>query len=463
MSIVLVVVVTFIATTLFEAIVFYIQHKRYTASYNKEKKSFEVARKIDNLLLQKTDSTSTIQRLADFLPNELDFATGVIALYDEPKGVIRRVAASNTTEAAEAIKALSIPFAQIAIPVGDENNLMAKALRERKEFFTTNVDDVFIPVLSSDESEKIQQIMSTQLTIVYPIFISDKPLGVFIASSKKRYLSEYEKDIIGVFVDGAGIALQNSQLFTSLETTTNDLKIANERLQKVDEMKDEFISIASHDLRTPLTVVKDYLYLVAKELNNHDTVDVVVQNINTAQKATEHAINLVNDMLDVSRIEAGRIMLNITSFNLFDLMAEIVNELKITGQPKKITLDFQADSVLAIKADIDRTRQIIVNLISNSIKYTPTGGLVKVYATKVNNEIHVSVSDNGIGIKAEDLSKLFTKFGRLDNSLTGVAKAPGTGLGLYITRKLVELQGGKIWVESEYGKGSKFIFTLPSA
>lgn len=462
-QIILVIILTFILTTLFEAFIFLVQHNRYQQSFNREKNAFIVARKLDQLLLQTSDSSSTIQKIADFLPKELHFATGVVILYDKERKILRRVAASNTKEAFEAIKALKVPFSQIEIPIEDSRNLMSRAIKEKKEFTTNNVYDVFVPVFSPEDSKKIQTIMSTQSTIVYPIYVEDTPLGVFIASSKKTSgeITEYERDIINVFVNAAGIALQNAQLFNSLTQTTKNLTQANIQLKNLDNLKDEFISIASHDLRTPLTIIKNYLYISAKE--SGDKSSDLSKNITIAQTATESAITLVNDMLDVSRIEAGRIQIAPSVFGIDKLAKEIGDELQFVSSEKKIKIEVIDGHELNVMGDIDRTRQIISNLIGNAIKFTQENGKITVTLAKKDNEIEVSVSDTGIGIKKEDLPKLFTKFGRLDNSRVGVAVAPGTGLGLYITKKLVELQRGTIRVESEYQKGSKFIFTLPSA
>jgi len=442
---------------------FYKLLKRDQSNYDKAQKFFDTSKKINRLLLQSSSTSSVVQKLADFLPNELDFATGVIALYENDRRTLRRVAASDTKEAIEAIKALRVPFTQIEIAIDDSDNFMSRALLQKKEFVTSNLYDVFVPVLTQEESTKIQQIMSIQSTIVYPIYVEDKPLGVFIASSKKKVdeITNYEKEVIGLFVDGAGIALQNTLFTTSLQKTTENLRNANERLRELDRLKDDFVSVASHELRTPMTAIKSYLWMALAgqggPLNEKQK-----RYVYRSYTSVDRLIKLVNDMLNISRIDSGRLSIQMQSVYIDKLIGEIVDE--ITPKAKESGIDVvieQQGVVPEVLADGNKIKEVLYNLIGNSMKFTSEGGKIVISYVRKENMVEVAVKDTGEGIAAEDLPKLFHKFGILPGSYVTNQRVSGTGLGLYICRVLVELHGGIIRATSEgKGKGTTFTFSL---
>jgi signal transduction histidine kinase len=458
------VISAFILTSILEGILFFWFFKRGQSNYSKEQKSFNTAKKINRLLLQSFSSTSVVQKLADFLPEELGFATGVIALYEKDRHTLRRVAASETKEAIEAIKALSIPFTKIEISMDDPNNLMSRALRQKKLFVTSNLYDVFVPVLTQEESAKIQQIMSIQSTIIYSIYIADKPLGVFIASSKKKVdeITDYDKEVIGLFVDGAGIALQNMLFTASLQETTESLKVANDRLRELDHLKDDFVSLAAHELRTPMTAIKSYLWMAIAGKGG-PLNDKQMYYAQRSYNSVDRLIKLVNDMLNISRIESGRLTVQMGLVNMEELVREVIEE--VTPRAKELGLDVvigQREGVVSeVLADADKIKGVIYNLVGNSMKFTPSGGKITVSFVTKDKMVEVAVSDTGSGILDEDLPKLFQKFGILPGTYIDNQKVSGTGLGLYICRSLVELHGGKIWASSEgKGKGTTFTFSL---
>lgn len=448
MPVILIVALTFLITTLFEAFIFFIQHRKYESSYNKEKKALDVARKIDKLLLQKSDLSGVMQNLANFLPSELNFATSVIVLYDDNKKVLRRVAASNTKEAAQAIKALSIPFTEIAIPIDEPKNLIARAIRERKEFVTSNVYDVFVPVLSQEESAKIQQIMSTKSTIIYPIYVEDKPLGVFVASSNKTIaeITEYEKDIISAFVDGAGIALQNSQLFSSL--------------RELNKMKDEFVFIATHDLKTPVTAIDGYISLIEKEKPAFP--EDIKENFESVKEASERLKQLVNDLLQVARGESGTIKVEVSKVDVKEIIEKIIKEVTPAALIKNVKINSQLDQDNKfITGDETKLPEIMENLLSNAIKFNRSGGEVTIITKKNNSMLEISVIDTGFGIPKAEESKVFEKFFKYRGDTT--RDVPGTGLGLFVVKMLIEKMNGTISFTSVENKGTTFVFTLPLA
>jgi PAS domain S-box-containing protein len=247
--------------------------------------------------------------------------------------------------------------------------------------------------------------------------------------------------------------------------------------READRMKSEFVSMVSHELRTPLTSIQGFADLVldgdAGNINEEQREYLGIIKQNTIRLTT-----LINDLLEVSRIEAGRIKVNPQVVSAGEIIQTVVGALELQlrqkGQEVIVELDPRLTNVLA---DRDRTIQVLTNLISNAHKYSPAGGAIRIRAdTRVTSTAGtgdtgptgvspgyalISVSDNGVGISAEDQAMLFTRFYRVENSLT--RQTSGTGLGLYIAKELVELQGGTISVDSQPNEGSTFAFTLPLA
>ncbi len=231
--------------------------------------------------------------------------------------------------------------------------------------------------------------------------------------------------------------------------------------REVGQMKNEFVSTVSHELRTPLTSIKGYIDLIldgeAGEINEiqREFLSIVKQN-------SDRLVELINDMLDISRIESGRIHLKIQPLDMCDLIAGAVDTFQAVSDQSGHKLLPKAPRDLPKAAgDRDRVGQVLMNFISNAIKYSPEGGSVTVKAKHEGDMVTVSITDQGIGIAKEDQTKLFTKFYRVDSSLT--REIGGTGLGLSICKSIIELLGGKVGVKSSAGKGSTFWFSLPVA
>ena len=235
------------------------------------------------------------------------------------------------------------------------------------------------------------------------------------------------------------------------------------REKQVDKMKSDFISMASHELRTPLAAIKESVMLIldgtAGEITPQQKkiLDIGSRNI-------EKLTNLVNDLLDLSKIETGGMRLEKRTRDLSELIERALIPMELLAKENKLDLKMDLPKGLPkVECDAERVTQIIVNLVGNAIKFTPVNGKVNVKASKNREDegdfLEISVKDTGMGIDKKDISRLFSRFGQLDSSLT---RKPGsTGLGLAICKELVEMHGGRIWVESEPGKGATFSFSLP--
>ena len=226
---------------------------------------------------------------------------------------------------------------------------------------------------------------------------------------------------------------------------------------EIDEMKNEFVSVASHEMRTPMTSIKGSLELLlggyAGELPAEAT-----ELLGISLTAVDRLVRLINDLLDISKIESGKMEFNLDRLDVNDCVRKSMRSLRSLAEAHKVSIRAeQAENLPAVLADRDRLEQVITNLLSNALKYSPPDSEVRIETRGVDNLVRVSVIDQGTGIAKENLEKVFDRFYQLAGS------KKGTGLGLTICRALVEQHRGRIWVESEFGRGSQFHFELPAA
>ena len=243
---------------------------------------------------------------------------------------------------------------------------------------------------------------------------------------------------------------------------TRDLAVANDRLQELDRLKSDFVSNVSHELRTPLTAIKGAVDLILRGVAGPLT-EKQTHYLDRVRSNTQHLAGLINDLLDLSKIESGKIEMKSSRVSLAGLVHEVVETLRPVAAEKVIALEAPiSEPSILVWADRDKINQVLLNLIGNAIKFTPTQGRITLSASKNGNgSVQVSVSDTGPGIPPDEKEKIFDKFYQI--AQVGDVKPKGTGLGLAICKALVELHGGTIWVEPEPSGGSAFCFTLPAA
>jgi K+-sensing histidine kinase KdpD len=233
-----------------------------------------------------------------------------------------------------------------------------------------------------------------------------------------------------------------------------------QKLKEVDEMKDNFISLASHELRTPVTALQGFAQLALRKLKS-GRLQEATEDLDKVNKSAEGIAALVNDLLDVSRIEQRRLKLKIARVDLTQVVSLVTSELKVQADQKGLALKYlKPPSGLFIEADPQKLKQIFVNLIGNAIKYTQKGEVAISHEVE-SGQIKTFIADTGLGIPAEEMPHLFEKFHRIQTKETSQIR--GTGLGLWITKQLVEMMKGKIFVESIENTGTKVIVTFPQA
>jgi len=313
-----------------------------------------------------------------------------------------------------------------------------------------------------------------ELSLLVRMKLKGKAIGYILFGEKASGEIYYgdELDILPTIADQLAIAFENAisvlqisrfnvTLKDEVKKATHELKAANGQLKQLDKLKDEFVSLASHELRTPMTSIKGSISVILEGYAGKISPQAH-KYLTAAFNENDRLIRLVNNLLNSSRIEAGRFTFRVTDVDLCQVITEIISNMQTAAAELNIYLKFKTqEDRLLVQADSDKIREVIINFIGNALKFTSTGGIT-VTAERQSEIIVIAVHDTGFGMKETDLHLLFRKFSQVDTQ-TGAKPVGGTGLGLYISKQIVEGLRGKIWVESELGKGTTFYFSLPVA
>jgi signal transduction histidine kinase len=286
-----------------------------------------------------------------------------------------------------------------------------------------------------------------------PMLWETRAIGaIFVSRPQTGPFSEKEISLLRTFADQAVIAIQNVRLFREIQEKSAQLEVANKH-------KSEFLANMSHELRTPLNAIIGFSEVLIERMFG-EVNEKQAEYLKDIHESGRHLLSLINDILDLSKIEAGRMELELSSFDLPSAVSNAMTLVRERAQRHGIQLGLDMDPRLGeFEADERKVKQILLNLLSNAVKFTPDGGRVDVSAKLDTDKVEIAVKDTGIGIAPEDHAAVFEEFKQVGRDYT--RKAEGTGLGLALTRRLVELHGGEIALESALGKGSTFTVRLP--
>jgi signal transduction histidine kinase len=276
--------------------------------------------------------------------------------------------------------------------------------------------------------------------------------AITVTRAEVGHFSDKQVDLLKTFASQAVIAIENVRLFNEIQEKSLQLELANRH-------KSEFLANMSHELRTPLNAIIGFSEALLEKMFGeiNEKQEDYLKDIHSSG---QHLLSLINDILDLAKVEAGRMELNLGTFDLPSAIDNALTLIRERAMRHGIGLSVEVDSRLGeLNADERKLKQILLNLLSNAVKFTAEGGKIKVGARQIDDMVEIAVSDMGIGIALKDQAAVFEEFKQVGSDYT--RKAEGTGLGLALTRKLVELHGGTIRLESEPGKGSTFTFTLP--
>jgi signal transduction histidine kinase len=347
-----------------------------------------------------------------------------------------------------------------------------------KEFFLDAIKDE--KTLSSIEmskdnplKEKIKDVFKIGVFVISPVLPKEGVQGFLFVGAERSDLiiTEGDEELITILANHLGQALENARLFEKtwhahqelenrVEERTRELSLALEEVKKVSKRKSDFVSSVSHELRTPLTSIKGYAsILLAGKLGT--VPEEVQRRLEKINKHSDELVQFVNDLLDISRIESGRVIMKILPLSLKNIVDEVSDLLSVQLKDKGITFVSDIPSDLPdVLMDNNQIKRVFINLVNNAIKYTPQGRIT-VQTRELEHEVQIDISDTGCGIPEDAVDKIFEEFYRVDSAQNQEIK--GTGLGLSLVKNIIEAHKGKIWVKSKVGSGSTFSFTLPKA
>ena len=290
-------------------------------------------------------------------------------------------------------------------------------------------------------------------SLAVPLLREDRIIGGLVV--RRKSTGEFRPEVIELlktFATQSVLAIQNARLFQEIEDKSRQIEAANRH-------KSEFLANMSHELRTPLNAIIGFSEVLGERLFG-DLNEKQAEYTDDILSSGRHLLSLINEILDLSKVEAGRMELELATFDLPSAIENARTFVRERATRHGIALDVTVDERLGeIVGDERKIKQILLNLLSNAVKFTPEGGRIGIKARQAGGVVEISVSDTGVGIAPEDQPKIFEEFRQVGADYAH--KVEGTGLGLTLAKKFVELHGGRIWVESEVGKGSKFTFTLP--
>jgi signal transduction histidine kinase len=313
--------------------------------------------------------------------------------------------------------------------------------------------------------------VSHKVAIILPLMNNANMLGYLcLGDQRSSGYTLHDIRVLQTISDELLIAIQNAlsvhqvkelnaTLQQRIDEATKELRHSNAQLQRLDEAKDEFVSMASHQLRTPLTSVKGYIDMVL-EGDAGKITDMQRHLLGEAFTSSERMVHLINDFLNVSRLQTGKFIIDRRPIDLATIVAQEVDGLKTTAAQRKLSLSYKVSSnVPRIYADEGKLRQVIMNFVDNAIYYSKESTTIKVTLVADPDVITLKVKDTGIGVPEAEQANLFTKFFRATNARR--QRPDGTGVGLYLAKRVIVAHGGKILFESAEGQGSTFGFTLP--
>lgn len=335
-----------------------------------------------------------------------------------------------------------------AIQIDTERSFVARASRERKSIIVNDVraEAGFLPNSMLPE---------TRSEMAVPMIAGDKVIGVFdVQADTLGHFTDEDANIYTTLATQVAVALQNARLYVEQAATVTQLR-------ELDKLKSSFLANMSHELRTPLNSILGFADVMLEGLDG-PLSDNMNNDLGLIQKNGQHLLHLINDVLDMAKIDSGKMNLNVEKFNVHELLTDVTSITSSLAKEKSLALIIESDSdhEVEINADKVRLRQVMINLVNNAMKFTDKGS-ISIRATRENKKVLISVKDTGIGISLDHLETVFQEFTQVDTTTT--RKAGGTGLGLPISRRLINMHSGRLWAESTgiNGEGSTFYVTLP--
>ncbi|HEX7260156.1 MAG TPA: HAMP domain-containing sensor histidine kinase [Candidatus Saccharimonadia bacterium] len=419
-------------------------------------------RRIDDIVLSSvSDKGVVLRRVAEAISQDSDFSFSMIYLRNKQKRSLVPGALVSGSKDEKLEKLAQTTLLHHAVTLRHTANPMARTVEVPFIASTTRLYEIVQPNLEFSEADELQKQLKLEQFFICPLIARGAVLGTMVLGTTltSEALSFYQKSLLERLTVAVGLALDNTLLYTEAQESSRRLQVANRHLKELDKAKDEFISLASHQLRTPLTSIKGYVSMLlegeagAITKEQHEFLDY-------AYRGSQRMVSLISDLLNVSRMSAGKFYIEREPLDIAAIVEEEIQQLQQHPDAKKLKLTYVAPKkpLPLLNLDENKTRQVIMNLIDNAIYYTREGGVTVMLAQEGQHAV-LRVSDTGIGVPKTARAKLFGKFFRANNAQT--IRPDGTGLGLFLAKRVIEEQGGTILFESVEGKGSTFGFSLP--
>ena len=413
-----------------------------------EVRTQELARSVEELkalgeVSQAVSSTLDLQKvLATIVAHAAELSgteSGAIYEFDEASEEFQLRATHRMSE--ELIQAIQ----EAGVKMGESALGMAGVNREAVQI-PDILEEPTYPTRDAMKQEGFRALLAV------PLLREDRLIGGLVV--RRRAPGEFQKetvDLLQTFATQSALAIQNARLFREIEEKGRELEIASKH-------KSDFLANMSHELRTPLNAILGYTELILDKIYG-EVPENIQEVLDRVEKNGRHLLGLINDVLDLSKIEAGQLVLALDDYSMKEVVHTVFTSVESLAAEKNLELKISVSPEVAQgKGDQQRISQVFLNLVGNAIKFTEAGE-VRIEATASNDNFVLSVSDTGPGLSEADQQMIFEEFHQADGSST--RKKGGTGLGLSIAKRIVEMHGGRIWVESTEGKGSTFWFTLP--
>jgi signal transduction histidine kinase len=391
--------------------------------------------RISQILTSTLQLEPLLQTIIQAATELTDTEASSIMLVDKNTGELHFEAANGSKR--EEVKRVTVPL---------EGSIAGWIVREGKPLLIPDVQQDPRFYTQVDKATDFE----TRSILGVPLQVKGKVIGVLEALNKTGdgIFTPNDMHTLSTLAAHAAIAIENARLVTEIQK-------AYDELSELDQLKSEFVAIASHELQTPLTIILGYASFLKEEATGaaSEQLDIVLRSALRLR-------SLINDMINLRHIETGEAELELEQLSLNELVTTITAEFASLAEAKKQTISIKLASQLPmVKADRQKLHLVLANLLSNAIKFTPEGGGIQAEVEAKENEVWVAVRDTGIGIAPREQERIFDRFYQVEPSLT--RRFEGIGLGLSIAKGMVELHGGRIWVESLEGMGSSFTFALP--
>ncbi len=428
--------------------------------------------RISSTIRRMTSPMEVIQQVLAGVVEGLGYDVCLLVMPNRATGLIEFFIPLQNPLVEQIEERLGFKLGDMKLTPGHPNSIFT-AIRRNRLVFRQELSELVKgvdPHWSKELADRVQEEMGFKKFVIMPLVAERRVIGALIGISRTEFVDETRIGVLENFSNQAALAIESAQLF-------EEIKNKNVELERANKIKSEFLAIMSHELRTPLTAIIGFSELLMEEVMgelNAEQKDSLREVINNG----EHLLHLINSILDLAKVEAGKMELNLEDFSLEDLVQEVGSSVSPLLKKKRQHFELKVGKNLpACRADARKIRQILLNLLSNAIKFTPEEGRIVLEAGHLRElpsefsarvaqltpcpegYFSIQVRDTGIGIDPKDLKSVFNVFEQVDSSFT--RRYQGTGLGLALTKQFVEMHQGLIWAESESGKGSTFHLILP--